>query len=138
MDGFAGAETDRLAVDFHLLPLGAGEVHLDPVVLAIVTGVMLEGGQIEIGAELAIDARQQIEIEFGGHAFGVIVGRAQDLGILDQIDADHQHRAVAENGAGMAQKLRRLMRLEIADGRAGKKADPRQRGDRRRNVEALR
>src|SRR6202034_2454368 len=64
MDRFAGAKTERLAVDFHLLPLGAGEVHLDPVVLAIVTGVMLEGGQIEIGAELAIDPRQYIEIEF--------------------------------------------------------------------------
>ena len=76
VDGLAGAEIDRLAVDAHLLPLGAGKMHFDAVVLAIVAGVMLERGEIEIGAEFAIDARQQIEIELRGHALGVVIGRA--------------------------------------------------------------
>ena len=99
---------------------------------------MLEGGKIEIGAELAIDARQQIEIEFRGHAFGIVVGGTENLGVLDQIDADDEDRARAQRVGGMAQEFRRFMRLEIADGRARKEADPRQRRDRRRNFESLR
>ena len=35
---------------------------------AIEESMVLERGEIEIGAELAIDARQQIEIELRGHA----------------------------------------------------------------------
>ena len=42
---------------------------------AVVEGVMLEGGEIEVGAELAIDARQQIEIELRGDAGRVVIGR---------------------------------------------------------------
>ena len=93
---------------------------------------MLEGAKIEIGAELAIDARQQIEIEFRRDALGVVVGGVENLRILHQIDADHEQRARAQHAAGMAQEFARLVRLEIADGRARKEADPRQRGDRRR------
>ncbi len=98
---------------------------------------MLERGQIEIRAEFAIDARQQIEIEFRGHARGIIIGGTEDLGVLDQIDADDEDRAGAQHGAGMAQKFRRLMRFEIADGRAREKADPRQLCDRRRKLKGL-
>ena len=90
---------------------------------------MLEGVEIEIGAELAIDARQQIEIEFRGDTLGIVVGAVENLRVLDQIDADHEQRARAQHVAGMAQKFARFVRLEIADGRAGKEADPRQRRD---------
>ena len=138
VDGLAGAKGDRRAMDFHLLPLGAGEVHFDPILLAIVEGMMLERSQIEVGAEFAIDARQEIEIEFCRHAFGIVVGRTQDIRVFDQVDADHQHRAGPKNGAGMAQKFGRLIWLEIADGRAREEPHPRPHGDRRRNLEALR
>src|SRR5580704_3096070 len=51
MDGLAGAEIDRRAVEAHLLPSCRGEVHFDSVVRAVVEGVMLEGPEIEVGAE---------------------------------------------------------------------------------------
>ena len=44
------------------------------LLLAIEERVMLERRKIEIGAKLAVDARQEIEIEFCGHAFGVVIG----------------------------------------------------------------
>jgi len=43
-------------------------MHFDAVALAIVEGVMLEAVAPEGAAELAIDAREQVEIEFGGNA----------------------------------------------------------------------
>ena len=43
----------------------------------------------------------------------------------------------AEHAAGMAQERRGLVRLEIADGRAGKEADARQARDRARQPERL-
>ena len=93
---------------------------------------MLEGAEIEIGAELAIDARQQIEIEFRRDALGIVVGVVENFGVLHQIDADHEQRALAQHAAGMAQEFARFVRLEIADGRSRKEADPRQRSDRGR------
>ena len=97
-------------------------MHFDAVPFGIVEGVVLEGGKIEIGAEFAIDAHQQIEIELGGDALGIVIGAIKNVGRLVQIDADDQHRPGAEDAAGVAQEGARLMRLEIADGRAGKKA----------------
>ena len=98
---------------------------------------MLEGAKIEIGAELAVDARQQIEIEFRRDALGVVIGVIENFRILHQIDADHEQRARAQHAAGVAQEFAGFVRLEIADGGAGKKTDPRQRGDRRRQRERL-
>src|ERR1700688_4948109 len=43
VDGLAGAEIDRRAVEAHLLSPRRGEMHLDPVVRGVVEGVMLEG-----------------------------------------------------------------------------------------------
>ena len=51
--------------------------------------------------------------------------------VLVQVGADNQYRAAAENLRGMAQESGGLMRLEIADGRAGKKSDARGRHGRR-------
>ena len=98
---------------------------------------MLEGGKIEIGAELAIDAGQQIEIEFRGHALGIVIGGTQNLDVLDEIDADDENCPAAECVGGVAQKLCRLVRLEIADGRSWEETDARQRGNRRRHLEGL-
>src|SRR5512137_1161892 len=72
MDGFAGAEVDDLAGHLDLLPLQAGEMHFDAMALAVVERAMLENIQPESTAKLAVDAREQIEIEFGGHACGVV------------------------------------------------------------------
>ena len=67
---------------------------------------MLERGEIEIGAELAVDAGEQIEIELRGDAVGVVIGAIEDVGRLDEIDADdEQLRRRRGSRAGAAQKL---------------------------------
>ena len=79
MDGLAGTELDRLLAEPDLLPLGAGKMHFDAVTLVVVKGVVLEGSEIEIGAQLAVDPGEQIEIEFRGYAFGVVVGAVENV-----------------------------------------------------------
>src|ERR1700691_4324521 len=69
VDGLAGAKLDGGAAHPHLLPLRAGKMHLDAAAAGVEESVVLERGEIEIGTELAIDAREQIEIELGGDAF---------------------------------------------------------------------
>src|SRR5262249_32312433 len=44
VDRLAMPETERLAVDAHLLPLEASKMHFDTIVLAVVAGVVLERG----------------------------------------------------------------------------------------------
>src|SRR3984885_1833066 len=99
MDSLAGAEIDRLVADPHLLALGTGEVHLDAMPFGIVESVVLEGGEIEIRAQLAVDAHQEIEIELGSHALGIVISAIENVGRLFQIDADHQYRTAAQDGA---------------------------------------
>src|SRR5262245_63563803 len=67
VDRLAGPELDGLAADLHLLAPDAGEMHLDARALAVEEGVMLEAFEIEIGAELAVDPRQDVEIELRRH-----------------------------------------------------------------------
>src|SRR5450759_4966601 len=98
-------------------------MHFDAMTLAVVEGVMLETVELESGADLAIDAHQQIEIELGGDALGVVIGGVENVRRLDQIGADDQRRARPKNMRGIAQELRRLKRLEIADGGAREKSD---------------
>ena len=73
---------------------------------AIVEGMVLERGEIEIGAELAIDAGEQIEIELRGDAVGIVIGAIENIGRLDEIDADDEHAtrrpASARHGARKA------------------------------------
>ncbi len=112
-------------------------MHLYPLLLAVVTGVMLEGGEVEIGAELAVDARQQIEIEFRGNTPGIVISGTENLDVLDQIDADDKDSAGAERVCRVVQEFCRFMRLESTDGRARKRSQPAaaprsERGSRRR------
>src|SRR5450631_3725205 len=116
MNGLAGAQVEALAGHPDLLPLQARKVHFDAVALAVVESVMLEGIELEIAAQLAIDANQQIEIEFGGDAVLVVIGGVENFGILDQVGADNQRCARAQDLRDVAQEGRRLMRLEIAYG----------------------
>ena len=67
----------------------------------------------------------RLQIELRGDAGLVVIGGGQDLDRLDEIDADDERRAAPEDARGIAQETGRLMRLEIADGRAREKADAR-------------
>src|SRR5664280_1372880 len=104
MNGLAGAEVEALAGGLDLLALEAGEMHFDAVALAVEESVMLEAVEIEGATEFAIDAREQIEIERSGDAGLVVIGGVEDLGRLDQVDADDQRGAGAENLGRIAQE----------------------------------
>ena len=85
---------------------------------------MREAGEVEIAAELAVDAREQIEIEGGGDAARIVIGGDQDpLGLL-QIDAEQEGAARPEQPRGIAEEGARLVMGQIADGRAGEEAEP--------------
>ena len=58
----------------------ADEMHLDPLLLAIVEGAVPEFGEVEIAVELAVHPLQQVEVERGGDAGGVVVGGVEDRG----------------------------------------------------------
>ncbi len=95
-------------------------MHLDAPERGVVERVVAEAAQVEIAAQLAVDAREQVQVERRGDAARVVVGRVQDVGVLLQVDAD-QHRALRPDlGTRHAQEGLRLRRRQVADGRAGK------------------
>src|SRR5262245_54815574 len=122
MDGLAGAEFETAAGDAHALALAAGEMHLDAPALHVEEGLMAEGANVEIAAKLAIDAREQIEIEARGDALGVVVGGVEDRRILHQVDADDQGCAGTQHVGGVLHESGSVMRLKIADGRSRKES----------------
>ncbi len=130
-----GRNVEAGAEHAHGLLLLAEQVHLDAVPLAVVDRAMGEGGEVEIAAELAVDADQHVEIEARGDAGRIIVGVVKHALVLFEIGADDHLRALAQDIAGAAQEGAGLMRLEIADGRARKEADLRHARDLRRQRE---
>src|SRR5947209_5270149 len=104
MDRFAGAEIERAARDLHLLPFLAGEMHFDAMPLGIVEGMVAEACQVETAAELAVDAREQIEIELRRDAGAIIVGGIEDFRILHQVNADDKACAASQHAPGLAQE----------------------------------
>ncbi|SKU33352.1 Uncharacterised protein [Mycobacteroides abscessus subsp. abscessus] len=52
---------------------------------------MIESIQIKIGVQFAVDHRQHVSVEGGGHTRAVVVGAYQPLRVLDQIRSQQQH-----------------------------------------------
>src|SRR5581483_10563653 len=125
MDRLAGPEVDGFTRKLDLLPLAACQMHFNAMPLAVIKCVVLEGVELERAAELAIDALEQVAVELGGNARLVVISGGEHLASLDQIDADDQHGASAEDFCRVAQERRRFIWLEIADGRAGEEAHAR-------------
>src|SRR5262245_53645328 len=98
-------------------------MHLDAAQLAVVESAMPERSEVEIGAQLAVDAREQVEVELRRHPARVVVGGMQARRVLLEVDADQQAAARAGHGAGVLQEGGRLERREIADGGAWKVDD---------------
>ena len=105
------------------------EVHLDPPEHVVPPRLVGEGVDRDVGAKLAVDAVEQVEVELGGHALGVVIGGDQPVDRLDPVHADQQLRAGAEDVAEMAQQVGRAARHEIADRRAGEEAESLEPGD---------
>src|SRR3954464_5837009 len=97
MDALACAESEAAADDAHLLRLAADEVHFDAVALAVIDGAMAEGGEVEIAADLVVDADQHIEIEARRDACSIVIGGVQNAFVLFEVNADDHLRAVTQD-----------------------------------------
>ena len=73
-DRLAAVERDLGAADVNRLAAGADEMHLDATVLFHPGRAMHECIEVEIRAELVVEAREQVEIECGGNAGRIVVG----------------------------------------------------------------
>ena len=77
---------------------------------------MLESREIEIAAEFAIDARQQIHVERGRHAGGIVVGQ-------HSASATGFSRSVASSSASPYGEFARTSRRKLIAGRPVKIPD---------------
>ena len=110
-------EFELFAAQLDGLALQADQIHLDPLHLHIVGGVMDEGVQVEVGAQFAVGAQQDVLVEARRDAGGVVVGGMQPRRVLHQVDADQQAAAIqgcrASGAAGtMAASGRKLPMVE--------------------------
>src|SRR6185369_15831921 len=68
VDRLARLELEAVAPDAHALARERHEVHLDAAGRGIVEGVVLEALRVEVGAQLAVDAREEVQVERRGDA----------------------------------------------------------------------
>ena len=87
---------------------------------------MLKRGEVEVGAwSSRLIRASRLRLNLAVTPAAVIIGDVQHTWILDEIGANDQQSILSENTPGVAKKIGRLMRLEIADGRAREKPDTR-------------
>ena len=104
------------------------QVHLDTRLRAIPHGAMREAIEIDPGAELAIDAQQQVLVERRSDAQRIVVGEQQTPLRLHQVDAKQQRVALREARADVLQERRGAGRVEVPDVRSEER-DQRAAGD---------
>ena len=90
MYGVTGIEFKAMSVNPDRLLAFTDQVHLDPTPDIVIEGMVHEGLSVKITRQFVIDTLQQIQIERGGDAAGIVVGRVQNFCILLQIHADQQ------------------------------------------------
>lgn len=88
MDRLAVPEIEAMPIDSYPLVLAADQVHLNTPNFLVIKGMMGKRRRIEIGTQLTIDARQEIEIEGGGDAVGIVIGGIEYLRVFFQIDTN--------------------------------------------------
>src|SRR6201999_3576412 len=65
----------------------------------LVEGVdVLEGGEAEAPAQLAVQHAEDVLVEFGGDARRVVVGELEPVDVLDQVGAEQQVVGRVEQG----------------------------------------
>jgi len=79
------------------LRLPADDVHLYSPQRIVVESAMGEFLDVELAAQLTIDARQYVEIERSRDALGIVVGRFEHRAVFLQIGAEQESVAVVEH-----------------------------------------
>ena len=83
---------------------------------------MCEPIEREIATKLAVDPRQQVEVELGRDAIAIVISGDQRRDIFLEIGADDRKTAGPDVAAHSLQKRQSFGRIEIADCRAGENA----------------
>src|SRR5258708_36946184 len=99
--------------DGGFLPAAGAKVHFYAVRCFTEEGDVRELLEVEVGAEFAIDARKQVEIEGGGHTDWIIVGGDQCFFGLEHVDAGQKRVPGLENLARRTKKVRPAGAYEI-------------------------
>ena len=86
----AKRDVEPQPADVHVHPPLGAQAHLDPLALAVEEGDVLEGVDVEVGVELAVDDAQDVAVELGRHAGAVVVGGLEHRRVLDQVGAQQQ------------------------------------------------
>jgi hypothetical protein len=79
---------------------------------------MLEAAEVEVGAQLAVDADQQVQVERGRHAQRIVVGDQQVALGLDEIGAQQKRVPRLQRRRDAAQQRLGRGWIEIADVRS--------------------
>ena len=121
-DRFAILERDVQAGgrDAHVLGPAADQVHLDAGFGRVPDRAVIEGGDVEGPAQLAIDSDQQVAVERRRHAERIVVRHEQIALGLDEIGADQEPVVSGERGTNAAQERVHSGRIEVADVRSEK------------------
>ena len=76
---------------------------------------MLEGVEVEVGAEPRVEHGEHVLVERGGDAGGVVVGGLERLPVLDQVGAQQEAVVGPEQVGDAREEAGPLLRLEVAD-----------------------
>ena len=123
MDRLALLEIEASARHSHRLPAQAPQMHLDTALRFVPPGFMLKGTEVEIAAKLPVDALQQVEIEGGRHALGIVISGDQDVGRLWLVEADDETAARAKVLSTQGEEAVDIMVQEVANRRPRKETD---------------
>ncbi len=124
MDGLARRKAEYPRTDAHALRACAAQVHLDPAAGDVVERLVLERAQVEVRAQLAVEPRQEIEVESRGITLRIVVREVENLHGLLQVHADQHAARPAHQRTSPPQERLCLLWLEVTDRGAGEEHHP--------------
>src|SRR5712671_5520824 len=98
--------------DGHVLRQPTAEVHLNTPHLSVVKGHVLKALRVKPPAKFPIDTVEDILVERGRDALGVVIGRDEDLRRFFQVDAQKKDILRSQNGRRAPEELDTFFRRE--------------------------
>src|SRR5581483_43805 len=94
------------------------QMHLDPLVLAVIARHVSEAAQVEVRLQLTIDHRQDVQVELRRHPLSVVVGSFEHQRVLHQVHAQQERVLGTHQLTHSREERSPLVREEVADGAA--------------------
>src|SRR6266852_4739150 len=88
---------------------------------AVINGLMLEIGDHELAAQLAVDSPQHVQVERGRYANRIVVSHEQLIHRLDQVGTQKQRIARRQPVTHLLEKFLCFLTVEISNCAAEKK-----------------